>query len=422
MKLWLAGDWADFCGSLPFMTIEFSCPYCTVRIRVGDEAAGKQGSCPKCGTKLIVPQLAARPDASAQSAARSQSPRPAISAQSDVADYEQAAVDPSPEGSAAINPLPDAGPEFLPTTVTRTTQRRKRKRRRNSNRIVLIWLACAAAFVGVVVLVVLLQDTQEQQIAGQVTIATVDAVPYGPALITAADVDVSAAQFQQARDRLVREPMLLSSELAQTEFRGTDEGIEIYVRPASKGRLIAVDLRSNGLLHPYLKKQAVSFNRKRIVALSQAATAFVRELALPDPDKNYLERPGYYRNEFALNALRREFGFVCEAIAARQICACVAEKSGDTAWFIVPNGAKGIEFRGRKTEAHGVLFDNALYGTVIEAEAISTEPAEPLASETEEDGTQSGDVSMPSENSTEPEAPAMNGMESDAVPKPQDVN
>ena len=38
------------------MAIEFDCPYCTAAIRIGDQAAGKQGACPKCGTTLVVPR------------------------------------------------------------------------------------------------------------------------------------------------------------------------------------------------------------------------------------------------------------------------------------------------------------------------------------------------------------------------------
>ena len=37
------------------MAIQFNCPYCTVTIQVPDNAAGKKGTCPQCGTKVLVP-------------------------------------------------------------------------------------------------------------------------------------------------------------------------------------------------------------------------------------------------------------------------------------------------------------------------------------------------------------------------------
>ncbi|MEJ7595682.1 MAG: hypothetical protein WKF77_29580, partial [Planctomycetaceae bacterium] len=39
------------------MAIEFNCPYCTATIRVPDAYAGKQGRCPKCDTKLLIPSV-----------------------------------------------------------------------------------------------------------------------------------------------------------------------------------------------------------------------------------------------------------------------------------------------------------------------------------------------------------------------------
>ena len=50
------------------MAIQFNCPYCTAPIRVGDEAAGKVGKCPKCATKLRVPApVVERPEAAGTS-------------------------------------------------------------------------------------------------------------------------------------------------------------------------------------------------------------------------------------------------------------------------------------------------------------------------------------------------------------------
>ena len=61
------------------MAIEFDCPYCTATIRVPDAYGGKQGRCPKCDTRLLVP-LVVRPgsttvpDASSSPITANQSP------------------------------------------------------------------------------------------------------------------------------------------------------------------------------------------------------------------------------------------------------------------------------------------------------------------------------------------------------------
>jgi DNA-directed RNA polymerase subunit RPC12/RpoP len=43
------------------MAIEFTCPQCQRRLRVPDEAAGREAQCPECSTRIIVPAAAASP-------------------------------------------------------------------------------------------------------------------------------------------------------------------------------------------------------------------------------------------------------------------------------------------------------------------------------------------------------------------------
>lgn len=38
------------------MSIKFKCPECQTRLEAIDDLAGKNGSCPKCGKSLTVPQ------------------------------------------------------------------------------------------------------------------------------------------------------------------------------------------------------------------------------------------------------------------------------------------------------------------------------------------------------------------------------
>jgi hypothetical protein len=41
------------------MTIRFACPKCGRDIRIGDDAAGKSGTCNDCGMLVTVPRSAA---------------------------------------------------------------------------------------------------------------------------------------------------------------------------------------------------------------------------------------------------------------------------------------------------------------------------------------------------------------------------
>ena len=56
------------------MAIEFSCTSCQHLVRVGDNAAGKKGKCPHCGTILQIPGPPAAAPAPALSPAKPASP------------------------------------------------------------------------------------------------------------------------------------------------------------------------------------------------------------------------------------------------------------------------------------------------------------------------------------------------------------
>src|SRR5262245_11301240 len=44
-----------------FMPIDVQCTACGQRLRVGDALAGKHGNCPKCKTRLTIPNSATQP-------------------------------------------------------------------------------------------------------------------------------------------------------------------------------------------------------------------------------------------------------------------------------------------------------------------------------------------------------------------------
>ncbi|HEV56789.1 MAG TPA: hypothetical protein ENN87_04740 [Phycisphaerales bacterium] len=40
------------------MVIEFHCPHCEVRLKAGENLAGKSGTCPNCNKEIQVPEAA----------------------------------------------------------------------------------------------------------------------------------------------------------------------------------------------------------------------------------------------------------------------------------------------------------------------------------------------------------------------------
>ena len=108
------------------MAIEFNCPYCTATIRVPDPYAGKQGRCPKCDTRLVVPMVAGpgstAPVASPTEATRLPTPEPS-----------QLPV----SGNAVHSAPPTEEFTIKPTAPVLATSRRRRGRRRPSRALVI---------------------------------------------------------------------------------------------------------------------------------------------------------------------------------------------------------------------------------------------------------------------------------------------
>ncbi|MFG0331988.1 MAG: hypothetical protein ACF8TS_01375, partial [Maioricimonas sp. JB049] len=106
------------------MAIQFNCPDCTSSIRVGDEAAGKIGRCPKCDQRLRVPQVTPPPAPSpAEPAAAAPAPTPTepptptpVAPFSPASDVGEDEVE-FPDLTAGVAPTPGPGAEEPPPAV-----------------------------------------------------------------------------------------------------------------------------------------------------------------------------------------------------------------------------------------------------------------------------------------------------------------
>ena len=118
------------------MAIEFNCPYCTAAIRVPDAYAGKQGRCPKCDTKLLIPYV----------------PLPNQTAAPQQPVVQTAPVTPNDGRSVAAEGLPvvtnvnGSAPEdpfsVRPVTTSVVKSRRRNARRRPSRALVIGYDLC----------------------------------------------------------------------------------------------------------------------------------------------------------------------------------------------------------------------------------------------------------------------------------------
>jgi len=94
------------------MAIEFRCPGCNRRLRVGEAVAGKRAKCPECGTVLIVPSASAAAPATAPAAAPAPAPQPRPAP----GGLPPAAA-PPPQPGPPAGQAPAAGGEIRPTRI-----------------------------------------------------------------------------------------------------------------------------------------------------------------------------------------------------------------------------------------------------------------------------------------------------------------
>lgn len=411
------------------MAIEFNCPYCTSTIRVKDDAAGKRGRCPRCEEQLIVPSVA--PPTAA-------SPRvgtPAAPAQPTAAPIEPAPV--TTPNTAAMPPQLDApATESHPSTsVSPATDfpavsappapsyARPRKRRRNNNKLALgILTVCAVVVVALGAS--LWWQEQPPQLEGDFTGEFVGASTLQPMVVPKSGM--GAAPDVQARvlKSLRQLPYTVKSPLVVTEFRGSEEGLEVRLIPTTNTVVVRVNPTTSAALSEWLEVNGSRIREKRNSDLKQAVDRFFDAYGQSgEPDTNDAT---YYRNNLGLAALTTGFGYIVEAIAGRQVCPCVHEDSVGNLYFAVPAETTGFAIAGRTLDTGRKMFPGR-YNVNCEAipERVEVvDPSEAKAAPPENPTGEPGDQTSPDngggqsmqnnksnsadEKSTEPDA-AMDG-------------
>ena len=328
------------------MAIQFKCPYCTAAIKVPDTSTGKRGTCPKCKTKLVVPDVEI-PTTKTPTVSPTVPPAEPDAKKPTASNETAQVVDP-----AALNDeisIPVIQPISKHHTKRGSTRGHKKKgRRKNSTLVFLIPLAAVALLVAVL-LIVFYQP--ERKLEGVLTAQTLD-TELAPGRIQQADVDTTNEEFTRAVESLKQDPFVLTSELLRVEFTGADGAIEIRVTAKSNTKFVAVSI-TDPYLRQYIDDNAMLFERRRMATLRISATDFVKQVA-KEGDR-YISNAVDFRNTVGLNSLRGNFGFVIDGAVGTILCPCVFEFTNQV-WFAVPETATTLVIRGRTIDGMGQLF------------------------------------------------------------------
>lgn len=362
------------------MSIEFHCPGCRALIRVALSSGGKQGACPQCRTKLIIPE---REGLSARFAdpSRETPPEdfpPVI--------YFAPAEDPGPPGPATpavdtVMSQPQPGRTTDPEIPRFGTVMTPRPRRRRKQPVPVIPIFFGVLLVAGVIWFVLqskpdLTGTLSAEVAASPTL------PNG--LIGRADVPSSLfAGFDRVRDDLEATPlsMLSADELYRVEVRGVRGGLQVSVRPTAKGTVIKVRPGDAPELVEFVKQRAKEFNEQRVRIMQKHAADFIRDwLKVLDGGKRELPGMGEYQSHLFLPSMVTGFGYHVVAWDGTRAHPCLAVADGGELYFVVPSTKTPLTLRGRKIDGGGPTFDGEYVlklPTAPAAKPSSTQPTIP---------------------------------------------
>ena len=361
------------------MAIQFNCPYCTVTIQVPDQAAGKKGTCPQCGTKVVVPMPRNAPPVEATPAPPAFVPPPPapVFAPQPAMPYpgfppapgmpygfdpnQPQAVPQGYPGSAGFAPMPT----FMPTAAAPTQEepssvakkyKQKLKRRGGPG----LWgpLVAVAIIIAGPAFYFLKPGAKPELLSGKLTGTRLAKGKLEPALvhrewIDGIDEETLANVLKQMEKRTVK--FRSSNELINMVFQGAPEGIKVIATAGPSAELIAVDLSSHKALDQWHQKHAAKLSDQCQKNVASAGKKFVQEWARAEAARDTNHSFGHFHDELGLAALTMGLGAEVVAIVGKTMHGCVAEQQG-LLYFLLPAGTDRFELQGREHGKNNVVF------------------------------------------------------------------
>ena len=330
------------------MAIEFHCPYCTSTIQVPDNSAGKKGTCPRCGTAILVPavEVPTQP-AIASEPPPDPSPVPLSPVEPQFApppaDAEPRFPGPPP---AAPGEFPPFEPVAAATADQQPSYARALKRRRKKRGMGLL-VPIIGAVALVLTVVYIITDSQPQLTA--VALDDFQPPPGGVGRNDVANLQNEVVDY--VLDELSENPARLISGLMETEFRGISQGIEVYVFEGKKTRFFRV--ATNKDFDAWVKDNAAKLERSREKEFQAAVKRFFIEYEENQGDLPDLKG---YRDSMGLGAMVGRVGFNMTAVVGKQAYRCVYEDNRQRLYFLLPRDTRQFELVGRKLNDGSTIF------------------------------------------------------------------
>jgi len=307
------------------MAIEFDCPYCTATIRVPDAYGGKQGRCPKCDTRLLVP-LVVRPGSTTVPEASS-----------------------SPITANQSSGIPVAFPQtevFAPPAAPVSPVRHRRSARRRPSRALVVGMP-VLCFLILLAVIFFSVTGSLPELSGELAARRLEEKNLPGVTIPWADTGLSPDDQTTLRDFLAMTPETLQSEIMTCRLMGKADGIEVRLTAGANNEWFAVDTTGHKALALWLKKERATINTNRIALLHENLAAYCKDkLAQIGGEKLQIDGLSV-RDNVGINASGNALSYVVMAEAANRQIPCSYEDDKGTLYFCLPRETQSFPIRGR---------------------------------------------------------------------------
>lgn len=338
------------------MPIVFSCPHCRAQIRVAEGAGGKQGTCPQCRQKIVVPMSSTIP---------SEESAPPVQFQS--ADPEPSFPVSEPEPA-----LPEAFPEFEEPRKSTSYARELRKKKRRSPGGLLVPLICGGILFGTFYWYIF---HSKPGLTGTLEAVVLTRSDLPEATITKSGLSVDPAAFERVRKSLEEQSFSMYDQhrLAEVELSANRAGLVVRVRPQAAARIVSVTL-SDPELRKYVADRAREFNDVRVKQIADSTEDFIRSWdEKSDDQRKSLPNLSNYRSEMALASLVSGFGYHVALWHGTTTYPCVGVGAAGELYFCVPKNLDQFVLKGFRSSPDSLSFPGE-YTLVIRESAASSKP------------------------------------------------
>ena len=373
------------------MAIEFNCPYCTATIRVADPYAGKQGRCPKCDTKLLIPSVPLPHQPAVPQLPVVQTPP--------VAAYGGGPI--LPEGLPVITNGNVAAPDdpfaVRPVTTSVVKSRRRNARRRPSRTLMIgVPVICFLVLFGIIAYSL---TGSLPQLHGELTGRRLDGLSLPKAMIPWSDLSLNEDDRRILQEALTVQPETLASQVMACRLSASEDGILVTLAAQAQSQWIVVNVAAEKPLALWRRKEGPILNRLRLDELQSAATQYAKDKLLKVHGEQIAIDAVAVRDKVALNASCRALSFAIQAVADSAIFPCAAEDEQGQLYFCLPKSVQMFKIQGR-TLANGTLGFSGDYNVTVSGETVTTD-ATPAADDMKPETSMPGD--QPEMSGEEPE-------------------